>query len=173
MRNADRAAKREAERVAQIEAERAAREAIRLADEARRALPPLGPPTLGFFSRLAIGFVAGLMLTAAIAMPLALADHKNGPLIAVIVGGAGLIISLITSLVCAALVTAVSQKTIGHAMLWGTVGATLGLLVVPAMTWVAKPMIVLLSGAFIGFVVGTADQLSREREAGSGVRGPG
>ena len=163
LRKAQGAAEREAERSAELEAQRAAREEIRLAEEARRALPPLGPSRLGFFSRFGIGFATGLILTAAFALPLAAADQKNGALIAVIVGVVGILISLVVSLVCAILATTVGEKTIGYAMIWGALGAAVVIIALPIL-WLAKPVIVVVGGIAIGFSIGTADQMSRQRE---------
>ena len=160
--NEESAARRVAKHAATIEAERAEREARRLAEEARRAVPPLGPPRLGFFARFGIGFVAGIIVTAIIILPFVTADAKSGALVLAFGGGIGVIISLIASLVCAALITAVAKKTVWLATICGTAGGAVGGMVIPALLHVATPIVVLAGGAAMGLAIGVADQSSRE-----------
>jgi hypothetical protein len=153
------------ERVATIEAERAARTALWLEEEARRALPPLGPPRLGFFSRFGIGFLAGIIVTVILVMPAVAPDPSGlGAVFLIVGGGLGVIISFIASLVCATLVTATSQKAIWVAMICGIVGTTLGALIIPLVFHEGTPMVVYIGGAGMGLAVGIADQASRQPE---------
>lgn len=170
-RFAERTAKSEAERAARREVERAEREALRMEEDARRALPPLGPPTLGFFSRVAIGFLTGLVLTTLVVLPFTTNDASGfAGYFILFGGGAGIIISFIASLVCATLVSALEKKATWIATLCGASGALLGFSVVPAIWFLGNPIVMLLGGSAIGFAVGVADEMSRKPE--SVVRSP-
>jgi hypothetical protein len=165
VRQEERATRRIRERVADVQAERAAREAIRAAEAARRAQPPLGPPTLGFFSRAAVGFGTGVLITVLLLLPLAGPDPSGfAPLFVVFGGGMGLLISLVGSLACAAFVSVAAEKSIWLAIICGVAGVVLGSILMPSIWLVMPPPIVLLGGAAIGLAIGLADESSRRPE---------
>ena len=164
LRKAERARRLEAERAATRAAERADREARIREEEARRALPPLGPPRLGFFSRFAIGLLTGLLLTTAMVLPFATDKSGWGGLVVLFGGGGGILISFITSFVCALLVTLLEEKTIWSAILYGLLGAIVSRLAMPEIWFVTGPIVLGIGGTAIGLAIGTADQWSRRPE---------
>ena len=139
-----------------------------MAEAARRALPPLGPPRLGFLSRFAIGVVTGTLLATVLVLPFA-SDKKWGGFVLLVGSVVGFLFSVVASLVCAILVSALEKKTIGRAMICGASVALIASIAVPAIWFVGAvlPIAMLCGGSVIGLVIGVADELSRKPQTRS------
>jgi hypothetical protein len=140
----------------------------RLAEEARRNQPPLGPPTLGFFSRVAVGLAAGLGVTALLLLMIASAGPDPNhflPLVALFVGVVGVAVSLSSSLVCAAMIGSAREPTIPFTTLCAGLGGAAPGMISLKLALVAAPIGFVAGALVVGLAIAFADQASRKPTA--------